>query len=237
MSILNVRPTFYTDSRRRVALALITFGIAALASPAAHAATMQSPIGGEIERMPVNNMAGPWPGRTESHRRESARTRSGRTLVAGGQTAMTPHHSLVDVPANRLTLVKLFTGAPPGCAAFGESGPAKSGACDNLTSGGFAAIAANGPGGSVTAGEVFGKWPLGSEPATSVLPEDFSDQLVWDALGYWYPVAILLFGPGISHAAAALSAVAFRARLTFSRIRNVRKRIFGPAIDRSDFLL
>ena len=222
MSISNVEPTSHTDSRRRVALALITFGMAALASPAAHAAAMQSPTGGEIDRMAVTNMA---------------RTGSDRTLMAGGQTAMIPGHPLIDLPANRLTLVKLFTGAPPGCAALGEGGPARSGACDNRTSGGFAATAVNGPGGNVNAGEVFGKWPLGSQPATSVLPEDFSDQLVWDALGYWYPVAILLFGPGLSHAAAAFSALAFRARLTFSRIQNVRKRIFGSAVHRSDFLL
>jgi hypothetical protein len=70
--------------------------------------------------------------------------------------------------------------------------------------------------------EGFGKWPPEVEPAMGVLPEDFSDQ-AWDGLGYWYPVAILFLGPGLSHLAAAIHALRFRA-VRF-RVRN-----FGAVI-------
>ncbi|HXB67426.1 MAG TPA: Ig-like domain-containing protein [Candidatus Acidoferrales bacterium] len=141
MSTSNVIRTYNTDTRRWVSLALITFGIAALAATTAHAASTQALISGEIERMAVNNVSDPW---------------SGGTIVVGGQTVMIPRNLLFDLPANRLTLVQIFTGAPAGCAAVGESGLAKSDTCNNRTSGGFAAIAANRTsGGNVIAGDIY----------------------------------------------------------------------------------
>ncbi len=115
--------------------------MAAFAASTVHAAATQAPISGEIERLAVNNISDPW---------------SGGTIVVGGQTVIIPRNLLIDLPANRLTLVKLFTDAPPGCAAVGESGLAKSDNCNSRTSGGFATIAANRTSnGNVIAGDIF----------------------------------------------------------------------------------
>ena len=38
------------------------------------------------------------------------------------------------------------------------------------------------------------------QKSCNVLPEDCSELPVWDESGYWFPVAVLWFGPRLSHA-------------------------------------
>jgi hypothetical protein len=105
-----------------------------------NAAPVNAPIIGEIEQISIDNVTDPW---------------SGGTIVIGGQSVILPRNLLIDLPANRLTLKRLFDQAPAACLAAGETGLAKSDTCNSSGTGGFATIAANRTnGGNIIAGDV-----------------------------------------------------------------------------------
>jgi hypothetical protein len=130
---------------RRLAVAVLC-GLLALPAFArtAHAAIPTAPtladVIGEIERITINNPADSW---------------SGGTIVVGGQNIILPRNLLMDLPANRLTLQQLFETAPAACVAKGETGLAKTDACNTSGAGGIATITANRTPAGVIAGDVF----------------------------------------------------------------------------------
>src|SRR5689334_17092129 len=98
-----------------------------LAQPAG-AATVRPAVArlaGEIERLTVKDPHDVW---------------SEATMVVGGQNIIIPRNLLADLPANRLTMQQLLEQAPPGCVAHGETGLAKSDACNTSGTGGIATI-------------------------------------------------------------------------------------------------
>jgi hypothetical protein len=98
-------------------------------------------LAGEIERITVKDPHDVW---------------SEATIVVAGQNVTIPRNLLADLPANRLTMQQLLTGAPAGCVARGETGLAKDDVCNASGTGAIATIEANRtPGGNVIAGDVF----------------------------------------------------------------------------------
>src|SRR3954454_3453836 len=98
-------------------------------------------LAGEVERLTVKDPHDIW---------------SEATMVVGGQNVIIPRNLLADLPANRLTMQQLLEQAPPACAVRGETGLAKTDACNDSGTGAIATIEANRtPGGNVIAGDVF----------------------------------------------------------------------------------
>jgi hypothetical protein len=106
----------------------------------ANSAPKKAPITGEIKLISIDNAADPW---------------SGGTIVVGGQNVIIPRNFIFDLPANRLSLRKLFFDAPEACLATGETGLAKGDLCNNSGTGSLAAVVANvSDAGNVIAGQV-----------------------------------------------------------------------------------
>jgi hypothetical protein len=128
---------------RRSGVGVIGAGLlatAAFAAPAGAAPTVARVVG-EVDRITVKDAADKW---------------SEARMVVGGQDVIIPRNLLVDLPANRSTVQGLFTSAPAGCLARGETGLAKSDACNTSGMGGIATIEGNRTAaGDVIAGDVF----------------------------------------------------------------------------------
>ncbi len=106
-----------------------------------HAVPVTAPVGGEIEKITINDVTDHW---------------SGGVIVAGGQNIIIPKNLLIDLPANRVTLQQLFTEASSSCQAQHETGLAKGDACNASGTGGIATIMATRiDNGNVIAGDVF----------------------------------------------------------------------------------
>jgi len=134
-----------TSHRRRLAgllvSALAAVAVVPLTTGTAWAAPTSSLITGEIEQLTLNTPTDVW---------------SGGWIRVGGQAVVLPRNLLLDLPANRLSLQQLFASAPQACRDRGESGLAKSDACNVSGVGGFATIQANVTNaGDVIAGDVF----------------------------------------------------------------------------------
>jgi Bacterial Ig domain len=107
----------------------------------ADAVPITAPVGGEIEKITVNDINNHW---------------SGGVIVAGGQNIIIPKNLLIDLPANRVTLQQLFTEASTPCQAKNETGLAKGDICNASGTGGLATIQATRlDNGNVIAGDVF----------------------------------------------------------------------------------
>lgn len=120
---------------------LSMFLLAGMGSSPVHALPVTSPVGGEIEKITINDVNDHW---------------SGGVIVAGGQNIIIPKNLLIDLPANRVTLQQLFTEASASCQTQGETGLAKGDACNGSGTGGIATIQANRlENGNVIAGDVF----------------------------------------------------------------------------------
>ncbi|NOU20570.1 MAG: hypothetical protein HOO93_02060 [Methyloglobulus sp.] len=106
-----------------------------------HAVPVTAPVGGEIEKITINDINDHW---------------SGGVIVAGGQNIIVPKNLLIDLPANRVTLQQLFTEAPASCQTKNETGLAKGDTCNATGTGGIATIMATRiDNGNVIAGDVF----------------------------------------------------------------------------------
>src|SRR3954454_24407504 len=131
-------------SRIGAASAVLCRGLSRPQPKPAGAATVHPAVArvtGEIERLTVKDRHDVW---------------SEATMVVGGQNVIIPRNLLADLPANRLTMQQLLEQAPPACAASGETGLAKSDACNASGTGAIATIEADRtPGGNVIAGDVF----------------------------------------------------------------------------------
>ena len=115
--------------------------VAAVSTGTAWAAPASSLITGEIEQLTLNTPGDVW---------------SGGWIRIAGQPVVLPRNLLLDLPANRLSLQQLFAHAPKACVDRGESGLAKSDACNLTGAGGFATIQANRTNaGDVIAGDAF----------------------------------------------------------------------------------
>jgi len=114
-----------------------------------HAAT-NAPVGGEVERIIVDNPTDTW---------------SGGTMVVSGRNIIIPRNMVFELPANRLTLQQMFVNAPSACAAIDtdpadgipdETGLAKADRCNSSGTGAVATILANrSSSGNIIAGDVF----------------------------------------------------------------------------------
>lgn len=110
-------------------------------SAQSHAAPINAPVSGEIEKITINDVNDHW---------------SGGVIVAGGQNIIVPKNILIDLPANRVTLQQLFTEATASCQAQHETGLAKGDTCNASGTGGLATIQATRiDNGNVIAGDIF----------------------------------------------------------------------------------
>jgi len=108
-------------------------------SPTASAA-VNIPIGGEVERIIVDNPADTW---------------SRGTMVVGGVNVIIPANMVIDLPANRMSLQQLFVNRPSGCPAD-QTGLAKADSCNGSHTGAAVTILANKTNaGDIVAGDVF----------------------------------------------------------------------------------
>jgi Bacterial Ig domain len=106
-----------------------------------HAVPVTAPVGGEIEKITLNDASDHW---------------SGGVIVAGGQNIVIPRNLLIDLPANRVTLKQLFDEASGSCKTQNETGLAKGDKCNRSGTGGLATIQATRlDNGNVIAGDVF----------------------------------------------------------------------------------
>jgi hypothetical protein len=112
-------------------------------------AAVLSNIGGEVERIIVNNPTDTW---------------SRGIMVVSGRNIIIPRNMVIDLPANRLTLQQLFVNAPTACAADvnpadgipDETGLAKGDACNRSGTGAAVTILGNKTNaGDLIAGEIF----------------------------------------------------------------------------------
>ncbi|WAK00232.1 putative Ig domain-containing protein [Methylobacter sp. YRD-M1] len=142
--------------KMKAALLLTAAPLISVSLPAAAAlptVPVLANVSGEIEKLTLSDPTDPW---------------SGGTIVVGGQVVIIPRNLLLDLPANRMTLKQLFDQAPASCVSAGESGLAKSDACNASKTGGFATIAANrSVSGNAIAGDVF--FEKGREAVTGVV--------------------------------------------------------------------
>ncbi len=124
------------------AMLVVLFAFLLLPAATAQAQTASAaPITGEVERLTLNSQQDPW---------------SGGVIVVGGQNIIIPRNLLMDLPANRLTLSKVFAQAPAACLQRAESGLAKADVCNSSRTGAIATIHANRTSaGNVIAGDVF----------------------------------------------------------------------------------
>jgi len=105
-------------------------------------------IGGEVERIIVDNPTDTW---------------SRGTMVVSGRNIIIPANMVLDLPANRLTLQQLFVNAPSACAADtnadgipDQTGLAKGDSCNNSGTGAAVTILGNKTNaGDLIAGDVF----------------------------------------------------------------------------------
>jgi len=109
-------------------------------------AAVQSTIGGEIERITVDDPTNTW---------------SRGTIVVSGRNIIIPANMVIDLPANRLTLQQFFVNAPSVCTDTNgdgipdETGLAKGDSCNNSGTGAAITILANKTNaGDLIAGEV-----------------------------------------------------------------------------------
>jgi hypothetical protein len=103
-------------------------------------AAVQSTIGGEIERITVDDPTNTW---------------SRGTIVVSGRNIIIPANMVIDLPANRLTLQQFFTNAPSACLALGQTGLAKEDSCNSSGTGAAISILANKTNaGDIIAGEI-----------------------------------------------------------------------------------
>ena len=111
-------------------------------------AAVLSNIGGEVERIIVDNPTDPW---------------SSGTIVVSGRNIIIPRNMVIDLPANRLTLQQFFVNAPSACAAIDvnndgipdETGLAKGDSCNNSGTGAaITALANKTNAGDLIAGEI-----------------------------------------------------------------------------------
>ena len=129
-----------------------TFSLVALClggATQANAAVLSN-IGGEVERIIVDDPADRW---------------SRGTMVVSGRNIIIPRNMVIDLPANRLTLQELFVNAPAACAAIDvdpddgipdETGLAKGDRCNASGTGAAVTILGNKTNaGDLIAGEVF----------------------------------------------------------------------------------
>ncbi|MGB5471915.1 MAG: hypothetical protein WBQ78_00375, partial [Gammaproteobacteria bacterium] len=111
-------------------------------------AAVSIPIGGEVERIIVDNPTDRW---------------SRGTMVVGGANVIIPANMVIDLPANRLTLQELFVNAPSACAAIDangdsipdQTGLAKADSCNGSFTGATVTMLANRTNnGDLVAGEI-----------------------------------------------------------------------------------
>lgn len=127
-------------SRRRLAAPLMLLW-AALPAALSIAAPVNAPVSGEIQFITVNDPGDRW---------------SGGSIVVGGEIVILPRNLLIDLPANRMTLQRLFLEAPPACRTVSQSGLAKADSCNASGTGAIATIHGNRTsGGNVIAGDVY----------------------------------------------------------------------------------
>jgi hypothetical protein len=112
-------------------------------------AAVNIPIGGEVERIIVDNPTDTW---------------SRGTMVVGGVNVIIPANMVIDLPANRMTLQQFFVNAPSACAADvspadgipDQTGLAKADSCNSSFTGAAVTILANRTNnGDIVAGDVF----------------------------------------------------------------------------------
>jgi len=110
-------------------------------------AAVNAPIGGEVERIIVDNPTDIW---------------SGGTMVVSGRNIIIPRNMVIELPANRNTLQQLFVNAPAACADTNgdgvpdETGLAKGDSCNGSGTGALVDILANKTNaGNIIAGFVF----------------------------------------------------------------------------------
>ena len=139
--------TFFTSTRNQQTYIelylqmLLVFVMGLLTVYTAHAAPVNAPVNGEVQRITVNNPNDHW---------------SGGTITVGGTLVTIPRNLLIDLPANRMTLQQLFVEAPASCVSAGQTGLAKGDSCNTTGSGGIVSISATrNNGGNVIAGDVF----------------------------------------------------------------------------------
>ena len=111
------------------------------------AAAVSNVIGGEVERIIVDNPTDRW---------------SRGTMVVAGQNVIIPANMVIDLPANRQTIQELFANAPSACPDTNgdtvpdQTGLAKADSCNGSFTGAAVTILANKTNnGDVIAGEVF----------------------------------------------------------------------------------
>jgi hypothetical protein len=111
-------------------------------------AAVQSTIGGEIERIMVDDPSDIW---------------SRGTIVVSGRNIIIPRNMVLDLPANRLTLQQFFSNAPSACAAIDdnndgiadETGLGKGDRCNSSGTGAIITLLANKTNaGDIIAGEI-----------------------------------------------------------------------------------
>lgn len=134
---------WYPSSRgRRLALLLLASLSSLALAPVARAAPVRAgPIVGEIQSVKLDAPGDVW---------------SGGSMVVSGKTVILPRNLLLDLPANRLTLQQLHAQAPAACRLVGQTGLARTDACNPRGAGAIATIHANRTdAGNVIAGDVF----------------------------------------------------------------------------------
>ncbi len=112
------------------------------------AVALKNTVGGEVERIIVDDPTDTW---------------SRGTMVVAGQNIIIPRNLIIDLPANRLTLQQLFVNAPAACASDADgdgvpdqTGLAKADSCNGSFTGAAVTILANKTNnGNLIAGEVF----------------------------------------------------------------------------------
>jgi len=112
-------------------------------------AAVQASLGGEVERIIVDNPTDTW---------------SGGIIVVSGRNIIIPRNMVLELPANRMTLQQMFVNAPSACAAIDvnndgipdQTGLAKGDSCNNSGTGASVSILANKTNaGNIIAGDVF----------------------------------------------------------------------------------
>jgi hypothetical protein len=138
-----------TQQKLKLMSSAVLLGLFIMATHSAiSSAAVNSTIGGEVERIIVNDPGDTW---------------SGGIMVVGGVNVIIPRNMVIDLPANRLTLQQFFVNAPSACAAIDvnndtipdQTGLAKADSCNGSFTGAAATILANRSiNGDIIAGEI-----------------------------------------------------------------------------------